>query len=98
MGLGLDQEDRLLIFDGLAQKIRRVTPDGRLIDSIALPLKEDDDPLALVDVFEAPDGWIYAVRRGCKRIWKLRGKEVREIWVGLPVRALALWQKGRYRP
>ena len=98
LGLGLDQDDRLLIFDALAQKIRRVTPDGRLIDSLAVPLKEDDDPLALIDVFEAPDGWIYAARRGNKRIWKLRGNEVQEIWVGLPVRALALWQKGRYRP
>jgi len=93
-GLGVDQEGNLLIYDARSRKVRVLSPEGQLRKSFSLPLQDDEDESALVDLVAQEDGTIYALRRGSARIYRLKdGERVREIALGVPIRALALWRR-----
>ena len=91
----MDQRGNLLIYDADARKVRRLSPEGKILTSYPVPLAEDEDPAALVDLVEAPGGEVYALRRGSTRIYRL-APTPGTIEIGLPVRVLALWLA--YRP
>ncbi len=95
LGLGVDQRGNLLIYDADARKVRRLSPEGKILTSYPVPLAEDEDPAALVDLVEAPSGEVFALRRGSTRIYRL-APTPGTIEIGLPVRVLALWLA--YRP
>jgi len=95
LGLGVDQRGNLLIYDADARKVRRLSPEGKILASYPVPLANDEDPAALVDLVEAPDGNLYALRRGSIRIYRL-APDPGTIEIGLPVRVLTLWLA--YRP
>ncbi len=63
---------------------------GKLLASHPLPLAEDEDESALVDLAGSPDGTIYALRRGSPRIYRL-ASDAGPLEIGVPVRAMALW-------
>ena len=89
-GLGLDAEGNLLLYDADAGKVRVLSQAGKLLASHPLPLAEDEDESALVDLAGSPDGTIYALRRGSPRIYRL-ASDAGPLEIGVPVRAMALW-------
>ncbi len=89
-GLGLDASGNLLIYDADSEKVRVLSPQGKLLASYPLPLAEDEDAGAIVDLAGSPDGVIYALRRGSPRIYRLASEEG-PLEIGVPVRAMALW-------
>ncbi|WP_457632771.1 protein kinase domain-containing protein [Oceanithermus desulfurans] len=93
-GLGIDEADHLYIFDADAQKIRKLDPEGKVIQSLALPAMQNEDPLSLVDVVVDSLGILYAARRGSDRIHRFSadGEPLEPIEVYAPVRGLALWK------
>ena len=95
LGLGLDAKGNLLVYDANARKVRVLSLEGKLLASHPLPLAEDEDESALVDLAGSPDGTIYALRRGSRRIYRL-ASDAGPLEIGVPVRAMALWS--RYRP
>ncbi len=95
LGIGVDLKGNLLVYDADARKVRRLSPEGRILASYPLPLADDEDPAALVDLAEGPDGELFALRRGSPRIYRL-APEPGVLEIGLPLRALALWLA--YRP
>ena len=97
LGIGLDRQGNLLIYDADGRRVRKLNAEGKIISSYELPLAEDEDPQAIVDLAEGPDGIIYALRRGSTRIYRLGPEPQPPLEIGLPVRAMSLWQ-GTYRP
>jgi len=96
LGLGMDREGNLLVYDAMARKVRVLTTRGQLLRSLPLPLAEDEDENALVDLAADADGSIYAVRRGSPRIYRLQPNQPTEtINLGVPVRAMTLWHRQR---
>ncbi len=96
LGLGVDAQGKLLIYDALSKKVRVLSTGGVLGGSFPLPLAEDEDENALVDLAAGADGTVYAVRRGSSRIYLLRpGQEAETIELGIPIRAMALWRRQR---
>jgi len=92
LGLGVDREGNLLLYDARSKKVRVLSTQGKLTKNYPLPLAEDEDENALVDLAAGEDGTIYALRRGSSRIYRLQdGKEAEAIELGVPIRAMALW-------
>ncbi len=89
LGVGLDRDGNLLLMDALAQKVRVLSLDGKLLESRPVPLAEDEDEGALVDLVGTSEGVIYAARRGSPRVYRLApDREPDALELGVPIRAL----------
>jgi serine/threonine-protein kinase len=92
-GVGVGPGEELFIYDMDSKKIRKVSLDGDVELSLALPLLEGEDPSAQVEMMLSGD-ILFATRRGSTRIHRLKlgGEALAPLEVYAPLRGIALWQ------
>lgn len=92
-GVGVAPDENLLIYDSDSQKIRKLTLDGEVVLSLALPVEDGEDAGAQVEMIIL-DEVVYAMRRGGSRIHriKLTGQALPSLEVYAPLRGLGFWR------
>ncbi len=99
-GIGIDDAGHVYIFDADAQKIRKITHEGKVVGGYALPLGEGEDPRSLVDIVVDANGIVYAARRGAQVVRRFApdGTPLPELPVYAAIRGLALWRNPKPEP
>lgn len=92
-GLGLTPQEELLIYDADSQKIRKLSLEGEVLQSLPLPVGEGEDSNSQVEMVVLEDT-IYAMRRGGTKIHriKLSGQTLPSLEVYAPLRGIAIWR------
>jgi len=92
-GVGVTPDEHLLIYDADSQKIRKLSLEGEVISSWALPVGEGEDAAAQVEMVVL-DETLYAIRRGGSKVYRLSlaGQTLPSLEVYAPLRGIALWK------
>ncbi|MBF6593510.1 MAG: protein kinase [Thermaceae bacterium] len=92
-GVGVTPDEQLLIYDADSQKIRKLSLEGEVISSWALPVGEGEDAAAQVEMVVL-DETLYAIRRGGSKVYRLSmaGQTLPSLEVYAPLRGIALWK------
>lgn len=69
-GLTLDKDNNLYISDATGNKIRKITPEGKAVQSYPIQSSQGEDRKMILDIGVDTEGNVYAARRGGHLIYK----------------------------